>query len=113
MAYVNPGELRYRIRVVSPNRTLDSNDHYTVKPGAELSLHAAIRAVRAEDIIEDGAARARETLQFIVHWRTGLNTDMTIHWRGRTYQIESIDPTPFAGNYMRIRAVSYDVGVGS
>lgn len=113
MAYVNPGELKWRIRVTSPNRARDSNDHYVSLPDSGLWIHAAIRAVRAGDEIEYGAARAQETLQFIVRWRPGLTTDMVIHWHGRAYEIESIDPTPFAGGYMRIRAVSYDAGVGS
>ena len=113
MAYVNPGELRYEIEVVAPERVRDENGHYRTTDAKSVRLRAAIRAVRAADVFEDGAARARETIQCIVRYRRDLNTDMEIRWRGRRYEIESIDPTPFASGYMRIRAVSYDSGVGS
>lgn len=112
MAYVNPGELKHQIAVIVPARTRDANGHYATAAAKEIPLHAAVRAVKASDALEYGAARALETLQFIVRWRTGLTTDMRVRWRGRTYDIESIDPTPFAGGYMRIRGVSYDQGVG-
>lgn len=112
MAYVNPGELRYLIAVIEPERVRDANGHYRTTAAREIFLHAAVRAVKAADVLADGAERAQETLQFIVRWRTDLNTDMSVKWRGRLYAIESIDPTPFAGGYMRIRGVSYDQGVG-
>ena len=112
MAYVNPGELKWRVKILAPIRTLDANGHYATEMQTLAEVYAAVRAVRAADVLEYGAARAEETLQFIMNWRTGLNTDMAIEWRGRRYAIESIDPTPFAGMYMRIRAVSYDEVVG-
>lgn len=112
MAYVNPGQLKYTIAVIISDRQVDDNDHYQSREVRRIHLRACIWAVKASDILDDGAARARQTLQFVVRYRTDLTTDMEIEWKGRIYAIESIDPVPYAGLYMRIRGVSYDAGVG-
>lgn len=112
MAYVNPGELKQLIYILVPDRARQDDGHYRVTAAREIPLRAAVRSVRASDVFDGGAARAQETLQFIVRWRADLNTDMSVRFRGQIYAIESIDATPFAGAYMRIRGVSYDSGVG-
>lgn len=111
MAHVDPGELKYAIYLSIPTRSLDSNGHY-VTVDTLISTRAAVRAVKSQDVTENGAARMQETLQFIIRWRKGLTTDCAVQWQGKVYEIEYIDPVPWAGNYMRIKAVSYDAGVG-
>ncbi len=111
MAHVDPGELQYAISIVVPARKVDANGHY-VTTESLISTRAAVRAVKSQDVTENGAARMQESLQFILRWRKGLTTDCAVEWEGKRYEIDYIDPVPWAGNYMRIKAVSYDAGVG-
>lgn len=113
MAYVNLGELTQRVRILAPLRAVDVNGHYTTYYEEHCELRAAVRQIKAEDAMELGAERQIATVQFIVRFRYDLNSDMIIEFRNRRYQIESLDPVPFAGLYMRIRAVCYDDGTGS
>ena len=112
MARVDPGELRYNITIVIPSRSIDENNHYVRGADRLVSARAAVRAVKSSDDIEYGAERRRETLQFIIRWRGDLSTAAQILFKGRRYEVESVDPSPFAGSFMRLRAVSYDTGVG-
>lgn len=107
MAYVNPGELRYEIELIDPRRELDESGHYVEAP-VRRRLRAAVRAASAKDAIESGAERARETLQFIIRWRSRgeITSDMRISWQNREYAITFVDPTPWAQSYCRIRATA-------
>jgi len=112
MAHVDPGELKYNVQILIPTLETDANNHYIKGPDKIISTRAAVRAAKSRDEITDGAERAIETLQLIVRWRTDVTTAAAVNFRGRRYEVEFVDPTPWAGCYMRIRAVSYDVGVG-
>lgn len=112
MAYVDPGELKYQIDVTLPRMELDANGHYVRHEGKPLHLRSAVRAVKSSDAVSGGAERMQEQLQFIIRWRAGIDTSASVTFRGRRYALEYVDPTPFAGNYMRLKGVSYDEGVG-
>ena len=113
MAHVDPGELHWMISILLPTRTTDSNNPYVPGQPREIRVRAAVRAVKSQDAAYTaGAERAQETLQFIVRWRTGIDTSAAVIYKGRRYELEYVDPAPFAGNYMRLRGVSYDAGVG-
>lgn len=112
MAHVDPGELRYNVQILVPTVQVDENNHYIKGPDKIIHTRAGVRAAKSHDAITDGAERMIETLQLIVRWRTDINTAAAVVFRGRRYEIEFVDPTPWAGCYMRIRAVSYDAGVG-
>lgn len=112
MAHVDPGELKWNITIIVPTMRIDENNHYVRGTDKMIDARAAVRAVKSQDTVEAGAERRRETLQFIIRWRCGLNTAAQVLFKGQRYEVESVDPTPFAGGYMRIRAISYDTGVG-
>ncbi len=111
MPHVDPGELRYRIGIRTPVRTKDDNDHYCERVETFYG-RAGVRSAKGEDSIEDGAARSIDTVQFIVRWglRQKVTRDSTIFHRGRSYAVDWMDETPWAGQYARIRAVSRDQG---
>lgn len=111
MAHVDPGELRYAITVTTPARIKDGNGHYR-ETQTEIPGRAGVRSARGGDRVEDGAARSIDTVQFIVRWglRRRVTRDSAIHFRGVKYKIDWMDETPWAGQYARIRAVSYDRG---
>lgn len=113
MAYVDPGELKYNIQIILPEITVDENDHYVKRDGQVLNLKAAVRAVKSEDIVESGAERMRETLQFIIRWRSGVDSSAAVVFRGRHYELTYVDPTPFAEKFMRLKGMSVDEGVGA
>lgn len=113
MASVDPGELKHLITVILPRRTVDANAHYVTIDGETLQLRAAVRAVKSQDDpYAAGAERMRETLQFIIRWRKGIDTSAAVIFKKRRYELEYVDPVPWAGNYMRLKGVSYDTGVG-
>lgn len=111
MAFVDPAELRYRIGVQTPTRTIDSNGHY--RQSVETAYaHAGMRSSRGSDREEDGALRSIDTVQFIVRWsfRQNVTRDSVIVHRGRKYKVDWMDEAPWADSYARIRAVAYDEG---
>lgn len=112
MAHVDPGELKYSVQILIPTLETDANNHYVKGPDRVIHAHASVRATKSRDEIVDGAERRIETIQLIIRWRTDVNSAAAVIFRGRRYDVEFVDPTPWAGCYMRIRAVSYDVGVG-
>ena len=111
MAHVDPGELRYNVILMIPQREKDENDHY-IETDQPIPLRAAVRAVKSSDTEGDGAMRRNEQLQFIIRWRSGVTSDGAVIFRGQRYEIEYVDPLPWAEGYMRIKASSVDVGVG-
>lgn len=106
MAYVDPGEVRHEIRLLTLQRTISDNDHYTDSEDS-IIVRAAVRAVSAKDLVAYGADQEKETLQFIIRWhnRAKVTGDMQVEWRGKRYAIIYIDPTPWAGLWCRIKAV--------
>ena len=94
MAYVDPGELRYSVRLLVPQRELDENDHY-IETDTEIPVRAAVRAVKSDDTNADGAARRVESLQFIIRWREGVTTDAAVAFKGdrKSTRLNSSHPT--------------------
>lgn len=112
MAHVDPAELRYRIGVQTPRRILDDGGKYA-QNGCETAYgRAGMRSAKGADSVEDGAARSMDTVQFIVRWafRLKITRDSTIIHRGKKYMVDWMDEAPWAGQYARIRAISYDQG---
>lgn len=114
MPHVDPGELRYRIGIQTPQRTKDENGHYRESVATAYG-RAGMRSARGGDDVGDGAARSVDTVQFIVRWqlRLSVTRDSTIIHRGKKYAVDWMDEAPWAGQYARIRAISYDTGEGS
>lgn len=113
MPHVDPAELRYRIGIRTPSRVKDANGHY--RTTAETAYgRAGMRSARGSDSVEDGAARAIDTVQFIVRWqlRLKVSRDSTIIHRDKKYKVDWMDEAPWAGQYARIRAISCDTGEG-
>lgn len=112
MPHVDPGELRYRATILIPQRSIDANGHY-VTTDQRVTVRCGVRAAKGDEQVIDDSARRVERLQFIVRYRTDVNSDCAIEWRGQRYEITFVDPAPWAGSYMRIRAESVDAPVGS
>lgn len=113
MAYVQPGELKYAITIKNPTRTKDDNDHYILSPMPELiQARAGIMKGSGGDRIEDGAARSVDTITFIVRWkvREQIQRDATIRFHNADYEVDWMDSVPWAGQFARVRAISYDEG---
>ena len=110
MAYVDPGELKYRITIEAPARVTTGNDHYEETGPTTFDCWAAKRSSQGKDQFADGAAQSVDTVQFIVRWgtRQRITRGCVILHRGVRYDIEWMDDTPWAEGYARIRAVSYD-----
>lgn len=113
MAHVDPGELKYRIGIRTVKRDVDDNGHYTETTETTYA-RAAMRSSTGRDRVEDGAYRSEDTVQFIVRWgvRQKVIRDSVLFHRGNKYHVDWMDDAPWAENYARIRAISYDRGEG-
>ena len=113
MAHVDPAELKYRIGIRTPARVKDENGHYRDTVTTAYG-RAGMRSSKGKDDVIDGAARSVDTVQFIVRWelRQRVTRDSTIVHRDRRYKVDWMDEAPWAGQYARIRAISYDQGEG-
>ena len=111
MAHVDPAELKYRIGVRTVTRTEDANGHYT-ETADTFYARAGMRSSTGRDRVEDGAYRSEDTVQFIVRWgvRQRITRDSVLFHRGDKYHVDWMDEAPWADNYARIRAISYDRG---
>ena len=107
MANVDPGELKYTATLLVPQRSIDANGHY-VTEDTEIPVRCAARAMSAKELDADGAVRFQQVVQFIIRWREGVTMDASVRFRGVVYEIDSVDPVPWAGGFMRIRATSVD-----
>lgn len=112
MPHVDPGELKYQATILIPQRSIDANGHY-VTTDLRLSVRCGVRAAKGDEQVIDDSARRVERLQFIIRYRHGINSDCAIEWHGQRYEITYVDPAPWAGSYMRIRAESVDAPVGA
>lgn len=111
MASVDPGELKYRITIKNIRRQKDANDHYLAMPEI-VQARAGILKGSGGNKLEDGAARAVDSITFIVRWevRTLVQRDASIQFKGAEYDVDWMDSVPWAERYARIRAVSRDEG---
>lgn len=110
MAHVDPGELKYRITVETPQRTVGPNGHYVDAGPLTFQCWAAKRSATGRDRISDYAAQSVDTVQFIVRWETRkkITRDSVILHRGIRYDIDWMDESPWADVYARIVGVSND-----
>lgn len=109
MATVQPGELRYLVTINNIRRTRDANDHYIVMPEV-IQARAGIMKGSGTNKLEDGAARAVDTVTFIVRWevRKRIQRDASLRYCGTDYAVDWMDPAPWAGRYARVKCVSKD-----
>lgn len=111
MASVQPGELKYAITIKNVRRSRDANDHYLAMPEI-IQARAGILKGSGGNKLEDGAARAVDSITFIVRWETRkiVQRDASIIFDGMEYSVDWMDSAPWAGRFARIRAVSLDEG---
>lgn len=111
MASVQPGELKYRITIKNIRRSRDANDHYLSMPEI-IQARAGVLKGSGGNKLEDGAARAVDSITFIVRWETRaiIQRDASIRFAGKEYAVDWMDSVPWADRFARIRAVSRDEG---
>lgn len=109
---ISPGMLRYPIELHARDLYADASGYTQDAGGCHIETSAHVRGVKALEGVEAGAEQITETLEFTIRWRSDLDTSMLVRHRGRDYEIERIDPTPYEGRYRRIWAHSIR-GVGT
>ena len=99
-------DLRHPIEIVTDLPGETEGGHLVPGEAVVCKLCAGIRAVKGQDVLDQGAVQQSETLEFTMRWREGLDTSMRVKWGGRLYEIERIDPVPHQRIWMRIWAHS-------
>lgn len=68
-------------------------------------LKAYVRQLSASEMSSLNAVQDVSDLQFIINYRKGVQIDMFIEYRGKTYQINAIDNFEFdVGKDIKVRA---------
>lgn len=112
MADVQPGELKYLVTINNIKRTKDANDHY-VANNEIIQARAGVMRGSGANKLEDGAARAVDSITFIFRWevRERIQRDAVLKYRGTSYTVDWMDSAPWASRFARVRAISKDEGV--
>lgn len=111
MIEINPGVLKYPIEVRKVHRTIVNGSYQDDVPVRVAAMFAAVRGVKASEQTLRDAEQHVETVEFTTRWRDDLDSSMHVHWQGRDYEIERMDPVPYKRLYRRIWATC-TVGVG-
>ena len=105
---MNPGELRHRIKLQKLETRVNQNgfeeeiwiDHKT--------LWASIKNLHGREYFQAAAVQKENTVKFIIRYFDGLDTSMKILFKGKHYDITSIDNIRYEDKNIEIKAVEVD-----
>lgn len=87
---MNPGLFRHRITFQSFNETTNENG-FPVQDWTDVkTVWAMIKTLQGREYYEAAATQNENTVRFVIRYTTGINPDMRIKYKERTFEILSI-----------------------
>lgn len=87
---MNPGLFRHRITFQSFNETTNENG-FPVQDWTDVkTVWAMIKTLQGREYYEAAATQNENTVRFVIRYTTGINPDMRIKYKDRTFEILSI-----------------------
>jgi len=100
----NAGELRYRI-TLQKKIDITDNEGFT-KPDWDdvATVWAAVENLHGREYWEAAAIQAENTVKFTIRYRPDVDQTMRIIFRGKVYNILSVDNIKYRNEFIEIKA---------
>jgi SPP1 family predicted phage head-tail adaptor len=87
---MNPGLFRHRVTFQSFVETTNENG-FPVQDWTDVkTVWAMIKTVSGREYYEAAATQNENTVRFVIRYTTGINPDMRIKYKDRTFEILSV-----------------------
>ena len=105
---MNPGELRHRITFQTLETAVNENG-FEVEEWVDFKiLWASIKNLHGREYFQAAAVQKENTVKFIIRYFDGLDTSMKILFKGKHYNITSIDNIRYENKFIEIKALEVD-----
>ena len=105
---MNPGELRHRIRLQKLETVVNENGFEEEEWIDHKKVWASIKNLHGREYFEAAAVQKENTVKFIIRYLPGIDTSMKILFKGKNYDITSIDNIRYENKYIEIKGVEVD-----
>jgi SPP1 family predicted phage head-tail adaptor len=100
---MNPGDLRHRITLQKFTITTNENG-FEIETWEDFkTVWAKVTNLHGREYYVAAAVQAENTVKFTIRYIEGLDTSMRILFRGRQYNITSIDNIEYQNRYIEIK----------
>jgi len=99
------GEMRHRIMFQKLTATINDNGFEVESWLDYKTVWAKAENLNGREYYQAAAVQAEKTLIFVIRYTTGIDSGMKIQFRGKQYNITSIDNTKHENKYIEIKAM--------
>ena len=105
---MNPGELRHRITLQALETRVNENGFEEEMWIDHKTLWASIKNLHGREYFQAAAVQKENTVKFIIRYIPGIDTSMKILFKGKNYDITSIDNIRYENKFIEIKGVEVD-----
>lgn len=102
------GEMRHRITFQRIATLVNENGFEAEELQEVKTVWAVVSNLHGKEYFEAMAVQAENTVKFTIRYLEGINQDMKILFKGKTYAITAIDNIKFRNKYMEIQATEVE-----
>lgn len=103
-------ELKHRI-ILQVFTTEVNENGFEVETWVDIkALWAAVTNLHGREYFEAAAVKAENTVKFTIRYISEIETTMRILFKGKQYNITSIDNIKYANKFIEIKAMEVDIG---
>ena len=101
---MNPGKLRHRITLQRYTEIVDPDGFTTQQWQDVATVWAAVENLYGREYWEAAAVQAENTVKFTIRYRPDVDQAMRIVFRGKIYNIISVDNIKYRNEFIEIKA---------
>ncbi|MDF2672413.1 MAG: phage head-tail adaptor [Clostridiales bacterium] len=101
-------ELRHRITFQNFTTVVNENGFEVEDWEDYKTVWASVSNLTGREYYEASAVQAEETVKFTIRYLSSITTDMRILFKGKQYNIISIDNIKYGNKYIEIKAMEVD-----
>ena len=105
---MNPGELRHRIKLQKLETVVNENGFEEEEWVDLKTLWASISNLHGREYFQAAAVQKENTVKFVIRYIPGIDTSMKILFKGKHYDITSIDNIRYENKFIEIKGVEVD-----
>lgn len=105
---MNPGELRHRIRLQKLETVVNENGFEEEEWIDHKEVWASIKNLHGREYFQAAAVQKKNIVKFVIRYVPGLDTSMKILFKGKHYDITSIDNIRYENKFIEIKALEVD-----
>ncbi len=102
-------ELKYRITFQKLQSVVNDNG-FEIEEWIDFkNVWAKVANLHGKEYFEAAAVQKENTVKFVIRYTDGIDADMRILFKGKQYNITSIDNIKYANKFIEIKAVEVEV----